>query len=450
MGYEIAIIGGGAAGLTAAIFARRTAPAARIVVLDGAPKIGAKILISGGGRCNVTHDVVRTDDFNGSRNAIAKVLRTFTVHETVDWFASMGVTLKREETGKLFPTTDRARTIVDALLRECEGVEVRTGVRVVEITTFDSGMECGDSVTALTSGGAGSCLGAARIPPEARSPAPPAAKAVTESPHSTPLALRMTDGSTIAARTVILATGGRSVPKTGSDGGGYALARSLGHTVTETFPALVPLILEAGHWMTALSGTSVEAELSVRAGRVLVRERGSLLFTHFGLSGPVVLDVSRHWIASNGGELVASFLPGETFESLEAAFLAEKNPHATIGSVLRGRIPERLLAAIAGDAPPLGKLTKEERRRIVRALVETVVPVVRDRGFDYAEVTAGGVPLTEIDLATMASRRCEGLYLCGEILDVDGRIGGYNFQWAWASGRLAGIHAARSLHTAES
>lgn len=406
MGYEIAIIGGGAAGLTAAIFARRTAPAARIVVLDGAPKIGAKILISGGGRCNVTHDAVTTDDFNGSRNAIARVLRTFTVDETVEWFASMGVTLKREETGKLFPTTDRARTIVDALLRECEGVEVRTGARVL---TCHPSLDARDDRRFL---------------------------------------LDLTDGSSVTARSVILATGGRSIPKTGSDGGGYELARSLGHTITETFPALVPLILEPGHWMTSLSGTSVEAELFVRAGRVLVRQRGSLLFTHFGLSGPVVLDVSRHWIASNGGELVASFLPGETFESLEAAFLAEKNPHATVGSVLRGRIPERLLAAIAGGTPPLGKLTRDERRRIVRALVETVVPVVRDRGFDYAEVTAGGVPLTEIELATMASRRCEGLYLCGEILDVDGRIGGYNFQWAWASGRLAGIHAARSLHTA--
>jgi predicted Rossmann fold flavoprotein len=406
VGYDIAIIGGGAAGLTAAIFARRTAPAARIVVLDGAPKIGAKILISGGGRCNVTHDAVTTDDFNGSRNAIAKVLRTFTVDETVEWFASMGVTLKREETGKLFPVTDRARTIVDALLRECEGVEVRVGARV-------SG--CHPSLDARDDSG---------------------------------FLLEMTDGSSIEATQVILATGGRSVPKTGSDGGGYELAEALGHTITDTFPALVPLILEPGHWMTSLSGTSVEAELSVRAGRVLTRQRGSLLFTHFGLSGPVVLDVSRHWIASGGGELVANFLPGETFESLEAAFLAEKNPHVTVGSVLRGRIPERLLAAIAGDAPPLGKLTKDERRRIVRALVETVVPVSRDRGFDYAEVTAGGVPLTEIELATMASRRCEGLYLCGEILDVDGRIGGYNFQWAWASGRLAGIHAARSLHTA--
>lgn len=265
------------------------------------------------------------------------------------------------------------------------------------------------------------------------------------------MVISLADGSTLTAARVILATGGRSVPKTGSDGGGYALATALGHSITDTFPALVPLVLEQGHWMTALSGTSLEAELAVRAGRIVARYRGSLLFTHFGLSGPVVLDVSRHWVAVQkevGGTLIANFLPGETFESLDAALVAEKNPHATVASVLRGRIPERLLTAIAGDAKTLAKMTRDERRRIVRALVECEVPVVRDRGFDYAEVTAGGVPLSEIELATMASRKCPALYLCGEILDVDGRIGGYNFQWAWASGRLAGIHAARSLHTA--
>ncbi|MFL6248017.1 MAG: NAD(P)/FAD-dependent oxidoreductase, partial [Thermoanaerobaculia bacterium] len=221
--------------------------------------------------------------------------------------------------------------------------------------------------------------------------------------------------------------------------------RSLGHTVGNVFPALVPLILEDGHWMTSLSGTSVDAELSVRAdtGKVLVRYRGSLLFTHFGLSGPVVLDISRHWIASRG-QLFANFLPGETFESLEALFI-QGYPRVTVASVLRGRVPERLLTAIAGEPIPLTKLTRDERRRLVRAFIEVPVPIVRDRGFDFAEVTADGVPLSEIDLATMESRRCPGLYLCGEILDVDGRIGGYNFQWAWASGRLAGIHAAREV-----
>ena len=377
--YDIAVVGAGAAGLTAAIFAKRTTPEARVVALDGAPKIGAKILISGGGRCNVTHHAIAADDFNGNRNAIARVLRTFTVDETVRWFAEMGVALKREETGKLFPTTDRARTVVDALLRACEGIEIRTSARVESI---GEGFVIGD----------------------------------------------------LTARRVVLATGGRSVPKTGSDGRGYSLVQSLGHTVTETFPALVPLVLEEGHWMTTLSGTSADVELSVRSetGRVLTRHRGSMLCTHFGISGPVVLDVSRHWIAHQGS-LYVSFLPGETFESLDRQLIAD--PRA-----IRGRLPQRLLDALTPDA-----MRKEDRRAFVRALLETRIPVVRDRGFDYAEVTAGGVPLSEVELSTMASRRCDGLYLCGEILDVDGRIGGFNFQWAWASGRLAGIHAARSL-----
>jgi predicted Rossmann fold flavoprotein len=385
--YDIAVIGAGAAGLTAAIFAKRTAPDARVVAFDGAAKIGAKILISGGGRCNVTHDVVTADDFNGNRNAIAKVLRTFTVGQTVEWFESMGVSLKREETGKLFPVTDRARTVVDALLRAAAGVEIQTGRRIPSLEEVE-------------------------------------------------------------ANRVILATGGRSVPKTGSDGQGYAMVRSVGHTVTDVFPALVPLLLPPDHWVTRISGTSTDAELSVRSetGRVVARHRGSMLCTHFGISGPVVLDISRDWILTKGA-LVANFLPGESFESLDAMLVAEasRNPRATVGSVLRGRIPERLLMAIAGESTPLGRMTKDERRRVVRSLVEHVLPVTGDRGFDYAEVTAGGVPLSEIDVATMASRKRDGLYLCGEILDVDGRIGGYNFQWAWASGRLAGIHAARSL-----
>ena len=147
MRYDIAIIGAGAAGLTAAIYARKTAPDARIVAFDGAPKIGAKILISGGGRCNVTHDVVTPDDFNGNRNAVAKVLRTFTVEQTIEWFAEMGVAMKVEETGKLFPVTDRAKTVVDALLRECEGVEIRTKARVTAVILSEAKDLGGDDRT---------------------------------------------------------------------------------------------------------------------------------------------------------------------------------------------------------------------------------------------------------------------------------------------------------------
>lgn len=404
--YDIAVIGAGAAGLTAAIFARAEDSALRIAALDGAPKIGAKILISGGGRCNVTNQAVTPADFNGNRNAVAKVLRSFTVDETVAWFESMGVTLEHEPTGKLFPTSNRARTVLDALVAAAEGVDVQTRHRVESIARSEDGF-----------------------------------------------LVRFDDHPELAASRVILATGGRSVPKTGSDGHGHAIARSLGHEVTRLFPALVPLLVEKDHPLTLLSGTSSDVELALRGstGRVLLRHRGSMLFTHFGLSGPVVLDISRHWIAARredpAAALTVSFLPGETPESLDAELLAaaSANPRATIGSVLRGRMPERLIEAVAGEKRPLAVVSREERRALVRSLLEFPLPVRGDRGFEYAEVTAGGVPLAEIDTSTMASRRCEGLYLCGEILDVDGRIGGFNFQWAWASGRLAGMHAARAF-----
>ncbi|HKO54467.1 MAG TPA: NAD(P)/FAD-dependent oxidoreductase [Thermoanaerobaculia bacterium] len=382
--YDVAVIGAGAAGLMAAIFASRAG--VRVVALDGAARIGAKILISGGGRCNVTHDVIRPEDFNGNRNAIARVLRTFDVPATVAFFEELGVRLKREETGKLFPVTDKARTVVDALLRAAEKVDILTGHKVEAV---ERGFRIGD----------------------------------------------------IEARRVVIATGGRSVPKSGSDGSGYAIVRSLGHTVTPVFPALVPLVLDHP---PPLSGTSVEAELSVRSetGRVLHRERGPMLFTHFGISGPAVLDISRHWIAHQPATLHADFMPGV---DLEQALIeeAKRNPHTTVANYLKRSLPSRLVDVFVNMQTTLGRLSREERREVVREMKERRLAVTRDRGFDYAEVTAGGVPLKEIDLSTMQSRTCEGLYLCGEILDVDGKIGGYNFQWAWASGRLAGLHAAR-------
>lgn len=405
---DVAVVGAGAAGLFAAIFAGRAG--ARVVAFDGAKKIGAKILIAGGGRCNVTHDVVHPDDYNGSnRNLVARVLRSFGVKETIVFFRDLGVHLKREETGKLFPVSDRARDVLDALLRAADEAHATIATD--------------HRVTALRRDGDRFVLQAG----------------VRE----------------VVARRVILATGGRSIPKSGSDGFGYELARRLGHSVTATTPALVPLVLPPRHWMTTLSGIAVEAELRVVSptGKVLRRDRGSMLFTHFGLSGPAVLDISRHWIdaAPSGAKLLVDFGAG-TFEELDAMLLREarERPRAAIKSLAGRWFPERVANAIvehaAGVAPDkmLGQLTREERRAIAHALTALEVPVERDRGYDFAEVTAGGVPLAEIDVATMESKIVPDLFLCGEILDVDGRIGGYNFQWAWASGRLAGMHAARA------
>lgn len=416
---DVAIIGAGAAGLFAAIFAGRQAQKSgrslRILALDGAARLGAKILVAGGGRCNVTHFQVKSDDFAGtSLNTIARVLRTFDVPQTIAFFEELGVTLKREDTGKLFPVTDKAQTVLDALLTAAKqaGVELKTSCRVT---------------------------------------------GVERDAASNHFIVHTSTGD-IPARSIVLATGGKSLPKTGSDGVGYSFAQALGHTVTPTTPALVPLLLPEGHWLTSLSGIAVDVELSLHeaSGKLLRRHRGAMLMTHFGLSGPVVLDISRHWIAAHERDpnvtLRSNFFPGLDFAKLDQQFVEAglKHPRVSVIAYLRPYFPERLVNGLCAAAQipgprGLGHLTKEFRRSLVHTLTALPLPVVRDRGYLFAEVTAGGVPLTEIDPSTMQSRRCPKLHFCGEILDVDGRIGGFNFQWAWASGQLAGTSVVKSL-----
>lgn len=413
---DIAIIGAGAAGLMAAIWAGRTAQRLglqrRIILLDGAKHIGAKILVAGGGRCNVTHDVVDEAAYAGSsRNAIKKVMRRFDVSPTIEFFREIGVELKREETGKLFPTTDDARTVLDALLRAAKDADV-----------------------------------AIRHPCRVR--------AIERADHAFSI-LPESGRDSISARRVILATGGKSLPKTGSDGAGYEFARALGHSITpRVFPALVPLTLPKDHPLCALSGLSTIATLQVRSGsgRILQSFTDSTLCTHFGLSGPCVLDVSRYLADARFDDpqarLVINWLPVSTPEALDRALI-------DLGRVSPGRhlreqgLPARLvetlcaIAKIDGSAPAT-QMTREQRRALVQTTTSMEVPITGDRGYAHAEVTAGGVPLSEIRLETMESRLCPGLHIIGEICDVDGRIGGYNFQWAWASGYIAGCAAGSS------
>ena len=446
---DIAIVGAGAAGLFAAIFAARAAPpGTRVVALDGAKKLGAKILIAGGGRCNVTHDVVRPVDYatGGSRNAVKKVLKSFTVSDTIDFFAQRGVELKVEDTGKLFPTTDRARTVLNALLTAAydAGAELLTEHRVTSISPLPSNRRtgfqpvCTDSEAYQAENGL-----------EARS---------TVAPQF----LIETSQGPLTADRVVLSTGGLALPTTGSDGFGYQLARSLGHTVTDTWPALVPLLLPDKHWLTALKGIAVDTELALAGptGKIIHRQAGAMLFTHQGLSGPAAMDISRHFGGSFGGDhptLTAHLVPDRTAAQLDATLIeqAVTQPHTTVLQAARRTLPERLAAGLVEHEVrtepdrPLAHLPKDVRRRLVTALTALPLPVVADRGYAHAEVTAGGVPLAETELATMHSRRCPGLHLAGEILDVDGRIGGYNFQWAWCTGRLAGHAAAGALAATE-
>ena len=407
LGCDVAVVGAGAAGLAAAIFTRRDHPALAVAVLDGSPRPGAKILVSGGSRCNVTNAVVTDQDFwGGKRSVIRRVLQALPVDETVKFFAALGVPLHEEPGGKLFPDSNRARDVLDALLRGVAGcgAHLAAGTRVLGIR------RTGDAFLLDTSRGP------------------------------------------LAARAVILATGGMSLPKTGSDGAGYEIARALGHSLVPPTPALAPLLLDPADRSSmhaGLSGIAVDAEIAIWVdGAIATRLTGALLFTHFGVSGPLALNASRHWArASADGRRVRLTLnvhPGDAFDTVDARWVAAAidRPRATLRSALSTQLPEKVaLAMLAVLRLPadrtLSALTREERRRLVHALVEWPLPVTDTRGYNYAEVTAGGIPLTEIDPATMQSRVCPGLFLVGEILDVDGRIGGFNFQWAWSSARVA-------------
>lgn len=405
---DLLIIGGGAAGLAAAIFAAESAaPGHRIVVLDGAKTLGAKILVSGGGRCNVTHHQVRPEDFNGSKMIVRNILAAFDVPAAIRWFSSLGVELKREPTGKLFPVTDSAKTVLGALLGRCEELKIT--------------LQMGRRVLAII--------------------APVGEESAFTVVHEA--------GQLLSPR-VIVCTGGRSLPRSGSDGSGWEILRRLGHTVTPTYAALVPLVLADTMFHAALSGIAQEVELSVVvAGKRIDHRTGSLLWTHFGISGPVVMDASRHWtVAQETGReptMHCNLLPGESFEGVEQWLMqsAAARPRALVLNHLSPRLPERVAAALLGHvgidpATVAAQLSRDLRRALVHALTALVLPVVQHRGWNYAEVTAGGVPLSEIDFRTMESRKVPGLHLAGEILDCDGRIGGFNFQWAWASGYLAG------------
>src|SRR5262245_30418377 len=409
---DVVVVGAGAAGLAAAIFTARAAPALRVVCLDGAKRIGAKILVSGGSRCNVTNRIVSERDFwGGSSRVVRSVLRAFPADRAAAFFESLGVALHEEEDGKLFPDTNRSRTVLDALLAEAarQKVAIEHGQRVVGLRhdrdRFTIGIE---------------------------------------------------GGREIDARAVVLATGGRSLPKTGSDGLGYTFARSLGHGYVDTTPALAPLVL-GDEWHAALSGVSHVVRLTLRVdGRAAVHLDGPLLWTHVGASGPVVLNMSRHWhracLDSSAIEVLANVCPGEGFASLEAWWLEQERarPRAQVATVLATRLPAAAAdvwterAGIGRDTT-MAHVSREERRRLIHSLIESRVDGRDSGGYGYAAVTAGGITLDEIDPSTMESRVCGGLYLVGEILDVDGRLGGFNFQWAWSSGFVAGQAIARRL-----
>ncbi|QJW95856.1 BaiN/RdsA family NAD(P)/FAD-dependent oxidoreductase [Frigoriglobus tundricola] len=404
--YDAIIAGAGAAGLMAAIHAAERGR--RVLILEKGKKPGVKILMSGGTRCNITHDcdtrgIVQAFGPNGK--FLHSALAGLGPRETVAFFNGEGVATKVEDTGKVFPVSDRALDVLDALLKRL----ARSGAAL-----------------------------ALNEPVKDIEPHPEGGFRVS------------TPARTLTAERVLVTTGGKSYPGCGTTGDGYAVAQKFGHTIVPLRPALVPLTVQPA-WIGELRGITIpDVNLKVlpAEGKALAHRRGSVLFAHFGLTGPAPLDVSR---AVSGHErpsaltLEADFLPTDPEQTFDAFLRTESlaSGKKQLAGVLAEKLPRRLadqflaLCGLAADRRAAA-LAKPDRLKLVAAVKRLRLPLRGTLGFEKAEVTAGGVDLDEVDSRTMQSKRRPGLYFAGEVLDLDGWIGGYNFQSAWSTGLLAG------------
>lgn len=412
---DVAVVGGGAAGLAAAFFAAQQG--AQVTVLERQAEAGRKILISGGTRCNVLPaDVDAGRDFftESSPGAVRGMLASWPVDDCRTWLeGDIGLRLAMEDaTRKWFPASNSSREVRDRLLAACTaaGVMVRYG----------AGLE---GLQSVGDAGGWRC--------------------------------RLHDGSTFSARRVVMATGGKSYPKLGTDGGGWGVLQGLGHSLQPPYPALTPLkgSHPGGAQLSGLTvhGVQLAAKKASGRGRPALAQRGSLLFSHRGVTGPAVLDLSHHAVMALERHTPMPALTVNWTGDQEAAWAAAlaDNGGQAVGTVLHRRgLPTRLAEALCTAAGVDAKgtraaeLRKGQRQALLTALTSCPVDVAGHEGYMKAEVTGGGIPLNELNCATCESRKLPGVHICGELLDVFGRIGGFNFYWAFVTGRLAGLAAA--------
>lgn len=404
---RVIVIGAGAAGTMAAIFA--AGAGAETTLVERTRDGGRKILISGGGRCNVLPASLDETRFvtESSPNTLRKLVRSWPLAEQIAFFEKdVGIPLVEEtESKKLFPASHKARDVRDGLLALAKrrGVSLFTETRVTDVIPGENRWTV-------------QCAGA-----------PP-----------------------LEADAVIVATGGLSVPNTGSDGTGLRVLEALGHAIHTTYAALTPIVASPAPYAN-LSGVSLSVTLTAAGPTRSASASGGFLFTHIGYSGPSVLDVSHVVVRSRAevetppARVTVCWTPLGDAEWVQR--LTPRGARTVLGAV-RAELPDRLASALIDSAGvaadrTLSELQRDERLRLIETLVRGVLPWTSDEGYKKAEVTGGGVSLAEIDPRTMESRRHAGLYLCGEVLDAFGPIGGYNFLWAWATGRAAGLGAAQ-------
>jgi hypothetical protein len=405
---RLVIVGGGSSGMTAAIRAARSG--AGVVLLERRERVGSKLLATGNGRCNLTNQDASLSRFHGGdRSFIAAVLSRFSVAGTIDFFEELGVACEAEGEGRVYPRPRQASAVLDVLRWELERlkVDVRTGYEVRSIGR-----------------------------------------------RGRAFALGLAAGGELEAGRVILACGGMAGPQFGSDGAGLRLAAALGHRLVEPSAALAPLRLRAD-FLRRLKGVSFQASGEVRRGGETLRaETGEFLFTDSGITGLPVLQLSRsasrELQAGRPPALVLDLFPGMGLDALDAALEVRfrRQAHKTVADGLVGLLNKRLVpvalseAGIAYHAAPCSEVQPAARLALARLLKSWSLEVSGTMPWPEAQVTAGGVDLRDVNPETLESRIVPGLYFCGEILDVDGDCGGFNLQWAWSSGWLAGLSAA--------
>ena len=398
--YDIAIIGAGASGMAAAISIKRAYDKLSVVLLEALPKVGKKILATGNGRCNLTNLSAVSQNYNSK--AVSSVMKACPPEKIVEFFSSFGLECITDNESRVYPMSNSATSVLDCMRYEIE----RLGVEVVTDTKVSSVNKKGDFFEI---------------------------------------------NGNLVCRKLIVSAGGKAAPSQGSDGSGYALLENMGHRITPLYPGLVQLVVKEN--LKVLKGVRVKASVSLRLknGKEIDKSEGEVLFADYGLSGIAIMDVSRS-VKNNDCKCVLNILPELKKEDVVGFIMrsAKRNPCLLLEDALCGLVPRKVGYMIIKNAGlrqdvALRELSKSDIDSVAEKLKNCEFTVTGTKGFENAQITVGGACTDDFNMKTLESKKVSGLYCTGEILDVDAPCGGFNLQWAWASGIVAGTSAMLSL-----